>query len=52
MKKIVVGVCAKKDGKILMIQEAREDIYKFTVESKEMAKSALPRTILRNKSFR
>ncbi len=29
MKKIVVGVCAKKDGKILMIQEAREDIYKL-----------------------
>ncbi len=29
MKKIVVGVCIKKDGKILMIQEAREDIYKL-----------------------
>lgn len=29
MKKIVVGVCIKKDGKILMVQEAREDIYKM-----------------------
>lgn len=29
MKKIVVGVCIKKDGKILMIQEAREDVYKL-----------------------
>lgn len=29
MKKIVVGVCIKKDGKILMVQEAREYIYKM-----------------------
>ena len=29
MKKIVVGVCIKKDGKILMVQEARKDIYKL-----------------------
>ncbi len=39
-------------SKLVKKEKLREDIYKFTVESKEIAKSALPRTILRNKSFR
>lgn len=29
MRKIIVGVCIKKDGKILMVQEARKDVYKM-----------------------
>lgn len=29
MRRIIVGVCIKKDGKILMVQEARKDIYKM-----------------------
>lgn len=29
MRKIIVGVCIKKDGKILMVQEARKNIYKW-----------------------
>lgn len=29
MRKIIVGVCIKKDGKILMVQEARKEIYKM-----------------------
>lgn len=38
--------------KLVKKEKLREDIYKFTVESKEIAKSALPRTIFRDKSFR
>lgn len=29
MRNIIVGVCIKKDGKILMVQEAREKVYKM-----------------------
>lgn len=29
MKNIIVGVCIKKDGKILMVQEAIKDVYKM-----------------------
>ncbi len=29
MKNIIVGVCIKKDGKILMVQEARKKVYKM-----------------------
>ena len=29
MRKIIVGVCIKKDGKILMVQEARKGVYKM-----------------------
>ena len=29
MRKIIVGVCIKKDGKILMVQEALKDAYKM-----------------------
>ena len=29
MRKIIVGVCIQKDGKILMVQEAREKVYKM-----------------------
>lgn len=28
MKKTIVGVCIKKDGKILMVQEAKKEVYK------------------------
>lgn len=38
--------------KLIKKEQLREDIYKFTVETKEIAKSALPRTILRDKSDR
>lgn len=29
MKNIIVGVCIKKEGKILMVQEARKKVYKM-----------------------
>ena len=29
MKNIIVGVCIQKDGKILMVQEARKKVYKM-----------------------
>lgn len=29
MKNIIVGVCIKKDEKILMVQEARKEVYKM-----------------------
>ena len=29
MKNIIVGVCIKKDGKILMVQEAKKKVYKM-----------------------
>lgn len=39
-------------AKLIKKEKLREDIYKFTVETKEIARSALPRTVLRNKSDR
>lgn len=38
--------------KLVKKERLKEDIYKFSIKSKEIAESAKPRTILRNKSYR
>ncbi len=38
--------------KLVKKEKLKEDIFKFSVEAKEIANTAKPRTILRNKSNR
>lgn len=41
-----------KKCKLVKKERLKDDIYKFSVKSEEIAKVALPRTIFRNKSYR
>ena len=38
--------------KLIKKTKLKSDIYKFKVEAEEIAKTAKPRTIFRNKSYR
>lgn len=38
--------------KLVKKEKLKEDIFKFSIKSKEIAENAKPRTILRNKSIR